>query len=231
MSEMFLDESVLDYSQDVLNKIRIGPVEGVLKETLQISVEANWENIFNIGSSVVDNITKLSSFSGNPVGLLNTGVWSRKFYKGGSYLRINPKMRVVNWRGENNVIDDARKLTDLALPLYKAKSPSELIDSLGDKISDIATEGITLPTISGLKSGVNKLIDAASSNSPKPVEVVISNFFRNTFIIESVQVEFSKEMTSQGPLYADFDIVLSTPEVTIRGGTGLKNIPQRFNRR
>lgn len=231
---MFLDESVLDYSQDVLNKIRIGPVEGVLKETLQISVEANWENIFNIGGglgSVIDNITRFSSLAGNPVGLLNTGIWSRKFYKGGSYLKINPKMRVVNWRGENNVLDDARTLTDLALPLYKGKTPSELIDTFSDVASNVFTDGVSIPSKASLKSDANKLFDTAASNSPKPVEVVISNFFRNTFIIESVQVEFSKEMTSQGPLYADFDVVLSTPEVTLRGGTGLKNIPKRFNRR
>ena len=69
---------------------------------------------------------------------------------------------------------------------------------------------------------IRKLIDQVSSNSPKPVMVTVSNFFRNYFIVESVNVEFSKEMTTQGPLYADIELVLSTPEVTIRGNTGLK---------
>lgn len=233
MSEFFLDERVLYSSEDIYNKIRIGPVEGVLKEPLQFSVQANWENIFNIGNSFVNNVAKFTN-----TGILNTGVWTRKFYKGGSYLQITPKMRVVNWDGDNNVIYQAKLLTDLALPAYNGKSVESLfeeskasnISEVGSRIVEGATEGLSEILRGDGAKTFNKIINELSSNSPKPVTVVISNFFRNRFIIESVQVEFSKEMTSQGPLYADFEVVLSTPEVTVRGGTGLKSIPRRFER-
>ena len=38
-------------------------------------------------------------------------------------------------------------------------------------------------------------------------------------------MEFSKEMTESGPLYADFDMTISTPEVTVATNVGLKQVP------
>jgi hypothetical protein len=221
---VFLDEKVLNYSEDISNRIIIGPVEGILKEPLQISVEANWENIFNIGLAGAQRVFSLMN-----VGLLNTGMWTRKYYKGGSYLRITPKIRVVNWDGNNDVIHKAKQLTDLCLPLYKGKSFNQAFEDItlakvGSSIVGVGEEVLK----DGGRGTVKKLIDQLSSNSPKPVMVTVSNFFKNYFIVESVNVEFSKEMTTQGPLYADIDLVLSTPEVTIRGGTGLKQTGKKW---
>ncbi len=251
MSSIFLDERAQQYAATISNSITIGPVTGILKENLQFSVEANWENIFSLNDQFADVQKFGSAFLG--VGVFNTGVWTKKFYKGGNYLRINPKMRVVDWDGDNSVISQASTLTDLCLPSYKGGSVEQQVKEVVGKIQKITKKNVGQVIKKGfskvkeeaaqiIDEGVGSLASDAGdkitglikniySNSPQPVRVRISNFFDYVFIVESVQVEFSKEMTENGPLYADFELVLSAPEVTTRGRTGLKTPSQsRFTR-
>jgi hypothetical protein len=51
-------------------------------------------------------------------------------------------------------------------------------------------------------------------SSPVPVKVEIGSFFKNEdMVIESINFEFSNEMTKWGPLYVNFEISLSTRKI------------------
>ncbi len=236
---IFLDENeVLREDEAALNRISIGGIDGILKEPLKFSVEADWEPLLSMSDRFQGTQTLLSFVSGSR--MFSTGIWTKRFWKGGSYLKINPVMRILDKNGTGNVLRDSRTLLDLCLPVYKGdrslsdrqKIEHEMnliqekvkekltLNGLVETVSDIAALG----TVEGWKnaaSGIYDLIEHAASNGPKPVQVKISNFFRKQFIIESVDVEFSKEMTDFGPLYADLNLTLSSQEITTKGDTGL----------
>lgn len=227
-------------------------IQGVLQEKLALSFDANWDNIFNV-SDRFDALRKgLSLFD---VGLLNTGIFTRKYFKGGSYLKINPKFRIVDWDGDGKVLRESNLLMNLALPgVTKTYNGAALIKfaekhtvgstiagvgatlkkvpaALGNAIADFAEDPnaaldsvskFSLADVAGIKQNVKDFAKTGlGSNSAYPVEVQVSNYFKHTFIIENVSVEFSKEMTENGPLFADIDMALSTLEVAVRGSTGM----------
>lgn len=227
-------------------------IQGVLQEKISLSFDANWDNIFNV-SERFDALRKgLSLFD---VGLLNTGIFTRKYFKGGSYLKIQPKFRIVDWDGDGKVLRESNLLMNLALPsVTKSYSASALMQYVGkntvgstiagigntakkvvNKVGETALEfledpeasidnisKLSLADVAGIKQGVKDFAKTGlGSNSAYPVEVQVSNYFKHTFVIENVSVEFSKEMTDSGPLFADIDMSLSTREVVTRGGTGM----------
>jgi len=54
--------------------------------------------------------------------------------------------------------------------------------------------------------------------------VTIGQYFKNEdMIIEDLSVEFSKEMTSTGPLYADIKLKLSSAEMLTEGNLGFRS--------
>jgi len=67
----------------------------------------------------------------------------------------------------------------------------------------------------------NQLAPFIRKNNVDFIRVKISNFYENKFIVESVNVEFSKEMTEDGPLYVDIEMVMSGIEIATKGRTGL----------
>lgn len=238
---LFIDENkVYRESEFDLNMIIIDNVRGILKEPLKFSVESDWEPLLSLSDRFQGTQAILSFATGSR--LFNAGIWTKRFWKGGSYLKINPVMRIVDWEGTGNVIRDSRKLLDMALPVYKgnksssdrekilaemnairekiAKKLSSPLATIGEAVSDLASLA-TQQGFNDAASGFFDIIESASSSGPRPVKVVVSNFYENTFIIESVDVEFSKEMTERGPLYADLSITLSTQEITTKGDTGL----------
>lgn len=240
---VFLDEnSVLRQSEENLNRIIIAGVQGILKETLKFSVESDWEPLISLADRFQGTQALLSFATGSR--LFNAGIWTKRFWKGGSYLKINPVMRIVDKDGTGNVLRDSRKLLDLCLPVYKgdkslsdrekilqemnairekiAKKLSNPISTISEGISDLASLA-SQEGFNDAAGGLISFVESASTNGPKPVRVSMSNFFNKTCIIESVDVEFSKEMTDFGPLYADLNLVLSSQEITTKGDTGLSN--------
>lgn len=232
-------------------------VVGILQERMQFQTEGNWDNIFNL-SDRFDLTRKVLSFA--DLGLLNAGIATRRYYKGGGYLRINPKFRVVDFNGSGNVIDTARTLMNMSLPSLDKdikdltlddplmtdirenkytvaggavgymigglpmaaagafagqaadKGFKKAADNLGEKLSD------PVQAVLDLKDYLAKV--GIITNSATPVWVNIGNYFGNLFVIENVSVELSREMTPSGPLYADFDMTLSTIEVATRNNLG-----------
>lgn len=240
MASIFLDEnSIYRESEQNLNQIVIAGIRGILKEPLKFSVESEWEPIFNLADRYQTVQAGMSLLTGSR--LFNTGVWTKRLWKGGSYLRINPVIRIVDWDGTGNVVRDVERLMDLALPVYKSdkgvdditrikRDLSPIVEGLSnvpaaalDLGKDLVTGELSPRKLAeGAIDGFSKAIKGISSKGPQPVSVTISNFFYNTFIVEQVEAEFSKEMTKSGPLYADLNMTLATQEVTVKGDTGLK---------
>lgn len=230
---------------------------GILQEPIQYQVEGNWDNIFNI-SDRFDLARKALSFA--DLGLLNAGIATRRYYKGGGYLRINPKFRVVDTEGTGIVISMARALMNMALPSMDKELNEDTLRTMfnenktaivggaagavldggrgaivgaaaGKAVDSISKKGLK----DAAKDAVNAITDPVTTvsefisyvksngiltNSPAPVYVEIGDYFWQEFVIENVNAEISREMTVSGPLYADFEVTLSTLEVVTRNNLG-----------
>jgi hypothetical protein len=247
MSSIFLDDKALQAAHGNLNNIIISDgsktINGQLQETLQFSVEADYDNIFSINERFASTKALLGSAG---LGLFNAGMWTKKFYKGGSYLKLNPKIRVTDWNADGEVLRSATALIDMCLPVFNGKldlASKKMINNITAKVKkDGVGSAILDGVVAGVKAGISEIGDILSgeeanrllnllsgkeilSNSPSEVTITVSNFFGpKRFIIESVQVEFSKEMTEAGPLYVDINFSISTPMVTTKGNTGLHSV-------
>jgi hypothetical protein len=272
--KFFIDEEDLVLGAENNSIVLVDPITndriiGTLQEKLQFSIDANWDNIFNVSDRF--NALRIGASLYDP-GLLNTGILTRKYFKGGSYLKISPKFRVVDWDGAGIVVRQAMELMNLALPVQSkildvgkfkgflekntigstltglgtiAKAGGKIVKGVvqqaASEISKYATadldeqatkiesaldgiSSINLADATGAKYGIDLLLKIGNgSNSAHLVNVKVSNYFQHNFVIENVSVEFSKEMTEAGPMYADFDLTMSTIEAAVRGGTGLKS--------
>lgn len=91
-----------------------GIVVGALQEQVSYSVEANYSTILSVDSffSSLNNVTTLA-FNQS---LFKGGYFTRRTWKGGGYLKINPKFRIVNHDGSGNVVADAINILNAALP-------------------------------------------------------------------------------------------------------------------
>lgn len=244
---IFINANTIANAHRNLNRITIITETGieinaVLKEPIQYSVEATWDNIFNFNDRFESTQRVLSFLN---VGFLNAGIWSKRFYKGGSYIKINPKIRIVDsGTGAGGPLYYARLLMDLALIQFDKtadEQQNEVINKIKNlsredwkKIKKVIKNGIDSifgddkqreisqnETVSAIHEMFNIFKSNTISNSPSPVRVKISNFYENKFIVESVNVEFSKEMTEDGPLYVDIEMVMSGIEIATKGRTGL----------
>jgi hypothetical protein len=92
MSSIFLDENSI-YKDNELNQIVIAEIKGYLKEPLKFSVESDWEPIFSMADRFQATQAGLSLVMGSR--MFNTGVWTKRLWKGGSYLRITPIIRIL----------------------------------------------------------------------------------------------------------------------------------------
>lgn len=250
----FITQDSFDNAQNKFGHIEISvtntpvSIKGILKENFSISTEANYDNIFSV-SDKFEGARKVLDFSMGS-SFLNTGQWTRKYYKGGSYMKITPKFRVVDYEGNNDPLVAAFILMNSSLPTsgkydtvlddLVQMSSEQILErfkgsalKLGQKIED-AGKGLVAgdfagTAIAGLR-GLKDLLTGALGNSPNPVSVKVSNFFSwDEMVIDSVNVEFSKEMTMWGPLYVDIDAVLSSREVATKGRTGLERFDSRFS--
>jgi hypothetical protein len=60
------------------------------------------------------------------------------------------------------------------------------------------------------------------ASAPSTITVQIGNYFKhNDMIVNSVKCDFSKQATSTGPLYADFDMSISSRQAILLGTTGV----------
>lgn len=243
-----------------------GLIEGALQEQISYSVEANYNTIFSLDSyfNSLDSVATLAT----ETSLFRTGLFTKRFWKGGGYLRINPKFRIVDHAGDGSVVAKATILLNSALPQANLTGIADTLagtvtriqaSSRPEGISEEQTSSISTPLAIGsgilvagatgsVRAGViagvatklladpdslRELVEGVSSNQPKPVIVNVSNYFEKAFVTENVNVTFSQEMieTKEGnisPMYADFDCLFGTQEVTTFGNTGLSTNKGRF---
>lgn len=144
-------------------------VEGIIQERLQFQVEGNWDNLFNL-SDKFDLARKGLSFM--DMGLLNAGLATRRYYKGGGYLRINPKFRIVDFEGDGSVISKVTALMDMALPsLDKEINLNDVAEFARNNPATVASTlaGYGLGGAAGAAfgAGVGTLIDNVNENGVK----------------------------------------------------------------
>jgi hypothetical protein len=128
-------------------------------------------------------------------------------------------------------LDDVKDMTGGQFQQKYSKLVSNDIAQAKDVVQDIASGNF----IEAIKSFGN-LLAGQVGNSPNPVSVKVGSFFSwDEMVIDSVNVEFSKEMIAyndeggnSGPLYVDIDAVLSSREVATKGRTGLEMFDKRF---
>lgn len=156
-------------------------VEGIVQEKLQFQAEGNWDNLFNLsdrfdlarkGLSLVDQ------------GLLNAGLATRRYYKGGGYLRINPKFRIVDFEGVGTVLSMATALMNMALP--SLDKDFNLDDVTEFARNNPAAIGSTLAGYAfggtggaALGAGVGTLIDNVNQNGLAATSKVVANAVTN----------------------------------------------------
>lgn len=245
----FITNKTFENAESKLNKIEIFvhganiSVKGILKENFSIATEANYDNIFSVSDSL-NSLRKVADF-GFGASFLNTGQWTRKYYKGGSYMKISPKFRVVDYEGNNDPLLAAFLLINASLPT--PGKDDHFLDELKSMTYDDFTSkfSIELPSVDPRAAAINPLgvvgkigqsawhslkemVSGQIGNSPNPVSVKACNFFYwEEMVIDSVNVEFSKEMTAYGPLYVDIDCNMSSREVATKGRTGLETFDSR----
>jgi hypothetical protein len=208
---------------------------GILQNNFTYNVNADWEaKLANINLPGAGKVIK--ALTGDTS---RTGIFTEKFYQGASYLVINPKFRVVDWDGDGIVIQNAVKVINKLLPLGNNKTVSETygdVSTLAGELKSNLRENIGTSLVTTLadpvaaaKNVVNDTVDAAIGvankylwGEPEPVRIKIGNFFdMNNMILESASIEFSKEMTRNGPLYADFECQFSSKLALVKHQTGL----------
>lgn len=261
IARKFITQDAFDNAQHKFGHIEISvtntpvSIKGILKENFSISTEANYDNIFSV-SDKLEGARKVFDFALGAT-FLNTGQWTRKYYKGGSYMKITPKFRVVDYDGTSEPLRAAFILLNSALPTpgkhdrfldeMKGMNFEDIERKIGiisepDAVSgqnfDSTTYNIkrNISNAGAIAKGIWSLLSGQLGNSPNPVSVKVSNFFSwDEMVVDSVNVEFSKEMIayndssgSSGPLYVDIDVVMSSREVATIGRTGLEKFDKRF---
>lgn len=203
-----------------------GSIIGQMKEKFKFDLNAEWAPLFANLIPGADFLQKTGDAS------LTTGVFSRKYYKGGGYLKINTSFRILE-NGDNNysnVIYAAKILSSLLVPNSlnaiksggaintKAKSSA---DDLGNLLKKVAGGDVSFQDV--ISTG-EQLLKNITGNG-RTVSLIIGDFFNcNRMIITDVSSEYSKEVThignGTGPLYGDFSVSFETLESVTRDGTG-----------
>lgn len=89
-------------------------VVGMLQEPVAFSVEATYNTIFSLDSffSSINNYLALT----DQKQIFKTGMYTKRFWKGGGYLRITPKFRVVDHEGDGYIIENAIQILNAGVP-------------------------------------------------------------------------------------------------------------------
>lgn len=142
-------------------------ITGVMSSKININMEAEYDDL-DLGGMVsnlplvggllnsVGNVAG-TAFAATGQGLNNVGLFTRKFYKKGGYLRIEPEFKVVDWDGTGLTILTAAYLLNYCVP--KRGETLDSIDSIIDEIGRRAGLGSDLIErgINGVKRAVEGL--------------------------------------------------------------------------
>ena len=221
-------------------------VIGNLVSKFVLDVESKWQpNALPEQASKISTIDlKGLTFSLDDVGtlsntnILNSGILSRKVYKGGSYLKTTIVVRVMDTNDEDikkngrrvDVRESIRQMASMMAPA----PVSEQIQTFAKTLIPYAkqkTIGALDAGWEGLKSmfGASddavlksvqeygeKLRNVGAEGSMKSALLVVGNYFMGEVVLNSVTSKYSKEWTDTGPLYVDFTITAQTRKILDR---------------
>lgn len=212
-------------------------VNGYLLEPLGISVDAKYDTFFNMDGKM-GLLGEILGFVGG-IQIGKAGFWTRQYYKGGSYIKIEGKMRIVNWDTTDYALDAMETMIARCMPTETT--------SVGRAAKDIKNAagkalGLTKEIPEGLKAEdanspkdefqkqkqqkdeeglINKAlefgsgaIESLATGAPRPA-TIITNFMNLTdMLLTSVNCTPSKELTfGRKPLYVDIDFSFMQREI------------------
>jgi len=190
-------------------------IVGDMKNQFQYSLSPEWANLFTNLVPGAELLQKIGDAS------LVTGLFSRKYFKGGGHLAINAEFRIVD-KGNlsyNPIVNAARNLSNMvAPPPFDWERTLEQIKSRKELASGEFAQAVEGGLGAGeLAQGAYNFLKTLTT-SGRTVDCKIGSFFRSTaMIITSLNVTYSREITHQGPLFGDFTVGLETVEALVQG--------------
>jgi len=202
-------------------------VSGQMKSGFAFQLQAKWADLFTGLVPGAELLQKTGDAS------LTTGLFSQKYYQGGSNLQMPVEFRVWEheesetggFGGGNKVLNASKALSYLMVPNSFSKGAivnaiDKSADLAGGVVSDVVDVGADEKKITEAGSSVYNRLEKFASGS-RTLTLTIGNFFTcRGMVIESLDVTYSKELTHTGPLYGDFKVnLLSLQSLTRNGGT------------
>jgi len=147
-------------------------IDGILLSKVVLSMTSNWEPILTSLGSIFPLAQNAAAFTGR--NLATTGLYTRKFYKGGGgYLVLRPEFRIVDWDGTNqtNVLRQIKLLTQWTSPSGDVTKEDEgQLDKTKGNVSRFFTKG---------KSAIKDLKTNLITGAPPHVTVELSSYFNS----------------------------------------------------
>jgi hypothetical protein len=196
-----------------------GRVSGYLLEPLEIGSDAKYETFFNLDGKL-GLAGEILGFFGN-VQIGKAGFWTRQYYRGGSYIKIDGKLRIVNWDDSSDVVSKAvRTMIGRCMPTQSIdkdtanKQILSLANTISKKEKDNAgkTDEVIeqeekdkyTNTVVKLKNQGVAILDDLIKGSPSKLSITTNYMKLTEMVLSSVSATYSKEVLQNGwPLYAD----------------------------
>ena len=233
--------------QNSVNTISIdfgkASVSGYLLEPISVGADAKYDTFFNFDGKL-GLIGEILGFVGG-IQIGKAGFWTRQYYKGGSYIKIDGKMRVVNWgttieyaldametmisrcMPTSSVLEETAKSNligagQTAKRIFTDRFPGEEQDPK-DKFIEEKNKKETDSLVSSLISKGVKAIDDLVEGSPETATIT-TNFMRlDNMVLTNVECTPSKEIlttignTKNAPLYVDINFSFVQKEIKTKG--------------
>jgi hypothetical protein len=229
-------------------------VIGIMKNNINFGATANWETFSELVSGIIpnnsiidaikDTATNMATLGG--AGLVNAGLVTKKFYKGGGgYLSISPEFRLLDWDNSGKVWEQFMALIALVLPRTDSSVKiSEILEKISEPGSiigqgveffkkagqQIETAARTMVGDKSVDLGIHGLEEIGEGSlmlteSPSPVSVQIGNWFsHDNMVVDSITFDMSDKMTENGPLFMDVALQLSSREAMVLGKDGVNGM-------
>lgn len=236
-------------SDNNTNIIRIyfsdgGFVSGFLLEPLGMAADAKYDTFFNFDGKL-GLLGEILGFAGG-IQFGKAGFWTRQYYKGGSYIKVDGKMRIVNWTSDDIVLDSIETLISRCMPTQSISediAKSNLIGAANLQTSKNQLPNSPVPlkegeTLESRQEALNaesaknkfmgfikevgqkgiKIIDDAVTGSPSRATISTNYINLPDMVLKSVNCVPSKELLDNGyPLYADIDFSFEQREIKTQG--------------
>lgn len=183
--------------------------EGYLQNEFNYGVTADWQPLLD---NIVGNglLGKASGFTGSP--LFQSGLYKRKFYKGGGYISFNVDIRLLS--DEHSSLSDAKPgsqgsgkitnpktaahwLSSLCLPTTDP-SVVKMLEAAGNLLIEGGRGAANVIVGQDKFENENNTVDKAAEAVGKPyartIRVRIGNMFDSSdMIIDAVDVKYSRQ--------------------------------------